>query len=547
MANTPLSGLTQDSSPPASGRLPFLDPTDPTMAPAGTDKTVTIANLFAAQGAVTLGGDLGGTAAAPQVTKLQGTPVSPPPGGTTHYLNASGAWTVPAGGSGGGSVLDWVSVAGYGADPSGKSDSTTAFTNAIGAIPKAGGVIYVPAGTYLISGTLTFGPNQGMIGDGHSASVLNYTGSGVCVKAADNAAFTGNAEGGWFQGWQVSGYNGGAGAIGAQIVDLQGVKMDDVSFYGCATAGLYFTTAGSGWSEEGWFTKVACIQCGTAGDNATGAVVMNSTSFDYGVYEFTIVTPPGAHALVLQNGVNLNGPRVGLRGNLYCDSPNTAAMIAIDPGNANGTSYMTNVDLDASMETAGSGTGHYLVLMGSSNSASQFSGSGVLSIYPAFGNSQGISNPNFLPFGFSGVVNTVDSYGNNFMAAGDARVIIGGKAEQWAGNVGSALGGVVYTQFASKWVFQLASGSGSANAVTVSGLRANGKTIDLIIQQPSSGAAGTIPSWPSNVKWAGGAAPVLSTSNNAADWIRLEYLPPTQVGASAGYLLGYLVAKGFSL
>jgi hypothetical protein len=47
-------------------------------------------------------GDLGGTAAAPEVVKIQGTPINAPPGGTTAYLRADGTWDVPPGTGGGG-------------------------------------------------------------------------------------------------------------------------------------------------------------------------------------------------------------------------------------------------------------------------------------------------------------------------------------------------------------------------------------------------------------------------------------------------------------
>jgi hypothetical protein len=45
-----------------------------------------------------LGGDLSGTAGNATVSKLQGTSISTPTGGTTSYLNASGTWTTPSGG-----------------------------------------------------------------------------------------------------------------------------------------------------------------------------------------------------------------------------------------------------------------------------------------------------------------------------------------------------------------------------------------------------------------------------------------------------------------
>lgn len=48
-------------------------------------------------GAVRLGGDIGGTAAAPVVAQIQGTSVGAPTGSADQYLDATGAWSTPAG------------------------------------------------------------------------------------------------------------------------------------------------------------------------------------------------------------------------------------------------------------------------------------------------------------------------------------------------------------------------------------------------------------------------------------------------------------------
>jgi hypothetical protein len=47
-------------------------------------------------GAVQIAGDLGGTATSPTVSKIQGTTINVPPGGSTEYLRADGAWSSPA-------------------------------------------------------------------------------------------------------------------------------------------------------------------------------------------------------------------------------------------------------------------------------------------------------------------------------------------------------------------------------------------------------------------------------------------------------------------
>lgn len=77
---------------------------------------------------------------------------------------------------------DWLNVVtGFGADPAGKTDSTAAFQNAIDALPaKAGGVVYVPAGTYKIdSGALQPVSGLRLTGDGYLSTIIVSTGNNV--------------------------------------------------------------------------------------------------------------------------------------------------------------------------------------------------------------------------------------------------------------------------------------------------------------------------------------------------------------------------------
>ena len=70
---------------------------------------------------------------------------------------------------------DWINVVNKGADPTGVSDSTAAFTAAQAALPS-GGVIYVPRGTFKTSGITITGAAIQIIGDG-AASVISGTNS----------------------------------------------------------------------------------------------------------------------------------------------------------------------------------------------------------------------------------------------------------------------------------------------------------------------------------------------------------------------------------
>jgi hypothetical protein len=81
------------------------------------------------------GGDLTGTLPNPTVAKLQGTTLSAPSGGATSYLNATGAWTTPSG-STNASSIDGVAVTGT--PSSGQVITASSGTAAAWTTPAAG-------------------------------------------------------------------------------------------------------------------------------------------------------------------------------------------------------------------------------------------------------------------------------------------------------------------------------------------------------------------------------------------------------------------------
>ena len=348
-------------------------------------------------------------------------------------------------------VAPVVNICAYGADPTGTNDSTTAISNAIAAIPAGGGSIYAPPGNYTHSGTLLFNQGQGLTGAGSTATTFTYTGTGIAVNVTLSGSFTGGAFAARFEGFYLTGYGAGASAIGMQVGNLQGLDMRDVAIYGFAGIGLNYLY-GTGWAEEST-VQARIVQCGTYGTSGSGAVVFDGTSFDYGNYDFTIVTSPGVHGVVLQNGAQLRGANLRMRGNFYArTTANTGAVIAIAPAGGSDTSYITDAFLDVAVESAGTGgqIAHTSVLLGSTNSSSQLTGQGVLSFNP-FGPAtlyfQGFSNANFLPFGFSGYIQDGTAAGPPY--SGDAVTFQGGVAYSPNGHLNSSPGGGVdvYFQF----------------------------------------------------------------------------------------------------
>lgn len=113
-------------------------------------------------------------------------------GGTSLTVGTPGSGTVTDASVAAGSKLynrinETVSVIDYGADPTGVSDSTNAFTTAV----STGRDVYIPKGTYLIKNQISVSTQgQRLYGDGKYLSTINVTSAfnmvatGVFVSAA---------------------------------------------------------------------------------------------------------------------------------------------------------------------------------------------------------------------------------------------------------------------------------------------------------------------------------------------------------------------------
>lgn len=69
----------------------------------------------------------------------------------------------------------------YGADPTGIVDSAAAFSAAVAAMPSSGGILVVPAGTYLLASTVTLDRPVRILGEAADDTVsrITFTGSGA--------------------------------------------------------------------------------------------------------------------------------------------------------------------------------------------------------------------------------------------------------------------------------------------------------------------------------------------------------------------------------
>jgi hypothetical protein len=412
-----------------------------------------------------------------------------------------------------------------GVDPTGVADSTAALAAAQTAQGTNPYEIRLGVGTYLLgtsSNLVTFGPNQGITGEGTSYTTISYVGNATCI-AVFESTFNDASVGGRLGGFTLDGYYAGSSAVGISWGNLQGARSYDIAIYGFSGGGILFANTSANWSEQGDWKDIRLVQNG----GANGAnVTFSNGSFDYSVYEFLIVANSGTDGVRLQDNAELQGCRLEIRGNFAAEAGNTGAVIAMGRGTAvtGDQSYVKSVQLDVAVETSGSdsGTGHYTLLMNSNNSASQFWGAGVFSFSTVTVPFQGVSNPQNLPFGFSGVINDPVV---GVTAAGDGLGVVGGSSWSQANNITYSLyDTTIYWELSDIWAFQLGNG---ATAITfyASGITGRSRRGELLIMQPSSGAAGTL-TWPENVKWSSGSfGGTLSTVNGTIDKAYLTYYP----------------------
>jgi len=106
-----------------------------------------------------------------------------------------------------------VSAAPCPADPTGVEDSTAAFAKCLAAHPN--GELFIPAGHYKISGTITMTRNQNLTGEGSRASVLKCESTtSACIVAADNSGGVNNYSVSNIQDLGIEGPGPGTSSIG---------------------------------------------------------------------------------------------------------------------------------------------------------------------------------------------------------------------------------------------------------------------------------------------------------------------------------------------
>jgi hypothetical protein len=242
--------------------------------------------------AVELGGDLGGTTSSPTVAKINGVSVSGTPTSGQTLVASNGttaAWNSIAG------SLDWINVksAPYNAAGNGSTDDTTAIQNALTAAASAGGIVYLPVGTYKTSSPLTipsavtlrtgtrgFGTpidNYGIAGLPVTGAVLKPSASfsGSAVLLMNNSAGTSQMGSQQIIGVSIDGSNlpNGNTVHGIESIgDIAAVTLTDCSVYKVGGNGVYCALDQIYFHPGNIFemTRVNVSYCGQWGFNLLG-------------------------------------------------------------------------------------------------------------------------------------------------------------------------------------------------------------------------------------------------------------------------------------
>lgn len=261
---------------------------------------------------------------------------------------------------------DWINVVtAWNADPTGVADSTQAFKNAIDALPATGGVIYLPAGKYLISSTLTCTKVPAyFLGDGAWATTVAYSGSGDCFRVYDSSTYgTRQRFSGGFCGITIDGTAAKAGAAGLHAGDLLQYELDLTvqNFSGAGSIGVHLDNAYY-WTEQLYGRIYAQYCTSHVVFDWTGTAATSSGSFercDLDIYVNQAHAP--FDGVVFQNGAFTGNGSLRIRGNFGAGSTavtSAALRLTGSKSNANYSSSSGIVSgmLDIGVE-CGTGTG----------------------------------------------------------------------------------------------------------------------------------------------------------------------------------------------
>ncbi len=152
-----------------------------------------------------------------------------------------------------------VSPADCRADPTGAKDSTAAFAECLAAHPN--GDLFIPAGRYKISGTITMSRRQSLTGMGSKASVLKcQSTTGPCLVAADDSGGANNYSVSNIQNLGIEGPGTGNTSVGIFLggdpsgkINSKQSFADSVNLVGVRVTGF---NHGVEWGSNAYVNKI---------------------------------------------------------------------------------------------------------------------------------------------------------------------------------------------------------------------------------------------------------------------------------------------------
>lgn len=451
----------------------------------------------------------------------------------------------------------WFNVLNYGADPTNVADSTEAFERAQAALqtatyiypdlPSGGGRVYMPTGTYLIESSLDYTQLQNLEGDGNYLSILNYTGTGPCINAANT-----NAPTGWpipcnFKGFTIDGSNNAnAGSGGLQIGNLDNSIGHDIhvqNFHQTGSFGVAWQNYLPGsWSSSNPFvnlpaaermrwTKISIRNCTNAYIFDGGGVAQSQ--FNFGTFELEVFASTNQNGITFRNDALMGGTKLSLKGNFSAGGggSNTGYVLGFDVGNPSGVSTIgagSTLDVIVECDAALGTPGHTPLILASTNFGG-ISASGTLYFVPTvsgWGTWQASSISYAATFAMSPYVSEPSLLGT--MSGNDSANFQGGTQRNAFDNGFATIPSsyTIHPQYGDVQDLLLPN-----TACAITGFFGEpfntSRSIRVRFHQPASGASCAV-TVPGNVIWKNGYS-TFNTANSSTTEVEFTYYPYNQV------------------
>jgi hypothetical protein len=186
---------------------------------------------------------------------------------------------------------------------------------AVTALGSAGGIIYLPAGTYTMSTTATINQQSiSLMGAGPFASIINCTVAGDCLIihpphfSCCAPPATGNALGGPYAQFTIEG-NGATGQNLLHTIDMSSTSMHDIFLDGAnsSTSSCLLMEDAIYWTEENYFYNFQTgYNCQIAVNLKNDSGNSNQPgSFGYNHFDFHMQPYTGQYGFYLQGNAQL--------------------------------------------------------------------------------------------------------------------------------------------------------------------------------------------------------------------------------------------------